>query len=213
MRVLALAVTAAVAALSPVSLAAQSRPDFSGTWTLVSTDTNGSVRPVERLPVNIAPADTPSGSTGVFGATFVAKQDATSLSIEFVTSGVTGTINASGVFHVIETNVTPVRHVFKLDGSEDHPYEAVGSAAAQPQIDASAKATWNGKSLAVVVTSRRTAIAGATAGVATTNIVRYVLHVDQDGNLVVEKTTNVNVGGAVGPISLTIVTSVYKKTA
>jgi hypothetical protein len=168
-----LLVTVVAAALGSAALAAQARPDFSGTWTLVST--------------------VPSGRD-VYGAEFSVTQDAATLTI--TTKATRRTITSRG--GVTEPGVdTPytTRTIYTLDGGE-HPHQTSNDLPPNPPGTVSvtlmrlqesmSKAVWTGRQLALVTHEKHLRGRAPNESVSRTTT-RTVLSLDSDGLLAVER--------------------------
>jgi hypothetical protein len=183
---LPIAVVATVTLLV-TTLDAQSHADLSGTWTLLS----------DKGPS--------------FGKEFKASQDASSLTIEFTSGIVEGTVaRIPTIAPVSPLTVVTLRTVvllwqwvYRLDGSETR--NPVAGAGVSQSLS---KASWDGNKL-VIVTSRP----AITNGLPATRTLKQVVWLDVEGMLVVEEVRTYDTGLSSLTLPQTTTKGVYKKAS
>jgi hypothetical protein len=159
------------------TLAAQSRPSFSGRWDLV------------------AEKSTPAGSTGIFGKSVGIQQTETTLTVESTVSVMRGSsVNGQFVSEASESTVTSAyifdaaEHELKPSGpflTELAAAAATASAVSLPP-PSTYRAIWTTGQLVILVTTKAGPSSTTDAQGTLQRVSRVSLSIDSDGSLVVD---------------------------
>jgi hypothetical protein len=158
-----------VVGLSSIVQAAQSRPNFSGDWSLVPEKSN------------LGGDGAGPGFYSSFPDAFTIAQTDRRLTVSW------------------KHGNPPATFTYALDGSENR--NRLSPAATEPDKEVVSRASWVGRTL-VIETTRSFSLGGQTGTVSTT----YVMSLDGDGLLLIDKTTPA--GAANAPSSMKLV---YRK--